>query len=340
MYQKRTALPKPPRTETAAALAATTGAGSPEPSLLVVHAGLPAALEEAAGSPAGATLAHALRQHSALEHQLDLLNAEIEVLAFESKCGLVDDTQDVEHYDGTLGVSRDFVEQHERAVGQLQWLDDLDVRFSSPGETPGTVSGQRWGSGGLIDDDVFLTAGHCFDQVGGGWKRPSRNGSIISPREIARLMRVNFLFQINGETGALRDEESFPIVNLLEYRVGALDYAIVRLGPNADGLLPGAIYGTLTTALQDLTTPNAMLCMIQHPSGKPKKIEAGPMLSNQGKRIMYDSLDTEGGSSGAPVLGPAGDVVGVHTNGGCSAFSGANFGVAIGAIREKSSMII
>lgn len=82
------------------------------------------------------------------------------------------------------------------------------------------------------------------------------------------------------------------------------------------------------------------MCMIQHPSGRPKRIEAGPMLSNVGGQMAYDSIDTEGGSSGSPILGAGlGQVVGVHTNGGCTAISGFNFGVAIGAIRAASSVL-
>jgi len=99
------------------------------------------------------------------------------------------------------------------------------------------------------------------------------------------------------------------------------------------------VYGTLRLAAQNLSNAAAILCLIQHPSGRPKRIEAGPMLHNIGGQIAYDSLDTEGGSSGSPILSPSGEVVGVHTNGGCAAFSGFNYGVAIGAVRSASSLI-
>ncbi len=138
------------------------------------------------------------RQHEELAQQLELLDAEAEALAIESICGNADESQHVELYDGTLGVLRAFVDVNERPVGQLQWLNDLADRFDDSGDSPGNVSGVRWGSGGLISDDLFLTAGHCFDQSGGGWARPKRNGQTISPQEIATLMRVNFNFQINS----------------------------------------------------------------------------------------------------------------------------------------------
>ena len=100
--------------------------------------------------------------------------AKLEVRAgrIETRCGLVDDSQHVELYDGTLGVTKVFVKKHSPPVGQLQWLDDLSTRFSGSQDSPGDVSGTRWGSGALISDDLFITAGHCFDQEGAGWKRP------------------------------------------------------------------------------------------------------------------------------------------------------------------------
>lgn len=280
-----------------------------------------------------------LSRRDALAYELELVDAELEHFAVESICGRTDDTQDVETYDGTLGVTRKFVDQHEKPVGQLQWLDDLAQRFGGPGDSPGNVAGERWGSGGLIDEFRFITAGHCLDKNGGGWQRPRRGGIVIEPEEIATLMRVNFNYQVAGDTGQLRPVTHFPVVKLFEYRLGGLDYAILELGKNDAEQSPGGLFGTLKVAAQDLRQDNAMLCLIQHPSGRPKQIEAGPMRHNVGGQIAYDSLDTEGGSSGAPVLSLDGEVVGVHTNGGCSTFSGFNYGVAIDAIRNASSVI-
>ncbi len=280
-----------------------------------------------------------LRRREVLIYELGLLEAEIEGYAFESICGLLDDTQDVETYDGTLGVTSEFVNQYEPPVGQLQWLDDLHDRFSGPNNSPGDVAGVRWGSGGLIGNDLFLTAGHCFDQFGGGWQRPQRNGVTIEPDRIATLMQVNFNYQVNGDTGEVRPGMAFPVMKLQEYRLGRLDFAVVKLGLNEAGESASQMFGTLKTASVDIVEEDAMLCLIQHPSGRPKRIEAGRMHHNLSGQIAYDSLDTEGGSSGSPILSLAGEVVGVHTNGGCSAFSGYNYGVAIGSILRASSIL-
>jgi V8-like Glu-specific endopeptidase len=249
----------------------------------------------------------------------------------ESICGATDDSQPVEQYNGALGVTAAFVAAHQSPVGQLQWNNNLAALYTNPGN----VSDTRWCSGTLISNDLFLTAGHCFDQTGGGWNRPVDNttGAAISPAEIATNMHVNFNFQVDP-TGTLRVEQLFPILNLVEYRLGGLDFAIVRLGGN-----PGATWGMTQVATTDAAAGD-MLCLIGHPAGWPKRIEAGPCLNLSGATITYDDIDTLGGNSGSGVLRASdGRIVGVHTNGGCGPGSpgvGSNSGVRITSIIAQS----
>jgi hypothetical protein len=63
----------------------------------------------------------------------------------ETQCGPTWDAQQVEQYDGTLGMTQGFVARHERRVGYQV----------------GTGC-----SGTLISDDLFLSAGQCGYQVG------------------------------------------------------------------------------------------------------------------------------------------------------------------------------
>jgi V8-like Glu-specific endopeptidase len=253
----------------------------------------------------------------------------------ETICGATDDSQAVEQYDGTLGVTTGFVAAHQSAVAQVQWNANLGTIYTNPG----TVSGVRWGSGTMISDDVFLTCGHLFDQTGGGWERPRQNGTtnIISPQEIAQNMHLNFNFQVDA-SGNPRPEQQFPIVALLEYRLGGVDMALCRIGGN-----PGATFGRTRVSANDAAVSD-MICIIGHPAGQRKRIEAGPTTSISGNLIRYNDIDTLGGNSGSGILRASdGQLVGVHTNGGCTSSSpgdgGSNFGQRIGAVVDASPIL-
>jgi V8-like Glu-specific endopeptidase len=253
----------------------------------------------------------------------------------EAICGASTDWQPVEQYDGTLGVTVGFVGQHQSRVGQIQWNFGLGNIYNNPGN----VAGERWCTGTLISEDLFLTAGHCFDTVDDplGWQVPKDNatGQPISPAEIASTMHVNFNFQVDP-AGNPRQEQQFPILSLDEHRLGGLDFAVIRL----DGH-PGAIFGSTEISAQDADM-NSMLCIIQHPAGIRKVVEAGPTTDLQGNEIGYNDLDTLGGSSGSGVLSaPLERIVGVHVLGGCGPNMGAeqNHGVRISAIIQSSPIV-
>ena len=247
----------------------------------------------------------------------------------ESICGTTDDSQPVEQYDGTLGVTTAFVNAHQKQAVQVQWNDNLGTIYTNPGD----VNGVRWGSGTMIGADLMLTCGHLFDVDPNGWTVPRQNGTstAISPQQIATNMHVNFLYQVDP-SGTLRAEQRFPITQLIEYRLGGLDMAICRIGGN-----PGNTYGWTEVST---TNPVAgeMLAIIGHPAGHPKRIEAGPCTSISSTTVRYNDIDTLGGNSGSGILqASTGRVIGVHTNGGCnSAGTGTNSGVAIAAIRAAS----
>ena len=252
--------------------------------------------------------------------------------SMESTCGEIDESQDVESYDGKLGVSQEFVTNHQSSVGQLQWNDNLAQQYTNPGN----VSGERWCSGTLISEDLFLTAGHCLDPVSepGGWMVPRINGTDdpIQPEEIVKNMHVNFNFQYDPN-GVLREETTYRMLELIEYRLGKLDYAIVRLEGK-----PGKKFGVADVSEADANLGD-QLCIIGHPLGKPKKIEAGECSDFDEDRIGYNTLDTQGGNSGSGVLrAMKGDIVGVHTQGGCDS-RGYNSGHRISTLINTSKTI-
>jgi V8-like Glu-specific endopeptidase len=243
----------------------------------------------------------------------------------ESICGVKDDSQAVEGYDGNLGVTKQFVAAHERPVVQVQWNDDLATVFNDPGD----VTGVRWGSATMIGPDLLLTCGHLFDPAPNGWTIPRQNGTTtpISPQDAAVNMHVNFGYQVDP-SGALRTEQRFPIVELIEYRLGGLDMSVCRVGGN-----PGDAYGWTQVSSTNASVGD-VIAIIGHPAGQPKRIEAGPVTQVSGSVIRYNDIDTLGGNSGSGILhSPSGRLVGVHTNGGCNTDgTGSNSGVAITAI--------
>src|SRR6478672_3534846 len=124
----------------------------------------------------------------------------------ESICGGSDDTLDIANYDGSLGVTIEFVQTHQSPVGQIQWNNNLRSIYTQPGN----VQNLRWTSGTLISDDLFITAGHSFDTLAGGYRVPRKNDTNdpIDPPEIAKNMHINFNYQFDDQ-GQILQTQSF-----------------------------------------------------------------------------------------------------------------------------------
>tara|TARA_B110001450_G_C17659278_1_gene496517 strand:- start:837 stop:2129 length:1293 start_codon:yes stop_codon:yes gene_type:complete len=255
-----------------------------------------------------------------------------------SICGITTDWQDVESYDGRLGPTIDFVNTHQGAVGQVRWNNNLAAMYNNPGN----VNNVRWCTGTLLTNNLFITAGHCFDgetNDGVGWDAPIDNatGQTITSAQHATNMHVEFNHQFDVN-GVLQTVTSFDITNLLEFRLGGLDYAVLQLGGNPNSQFPSASLSAVIPGQGD------QLTIIQHPRGIPKVITAGRydgIEQNDGLAgyMRYVNLDTAGGSSGSGVLDDLGRLVGVHTNAGCTATGGANHGVLNSDIELASTEV-
>lgn len=215
-------------------------------------------------------------------------------------CGTTDDSQFVNSYNGTLGPTTTFVATHKRSKGAL--------------ESTNTANSSKYCSGSLISANQFLTAGHCVDST-----------------SVGDYVSFNYERVAGGTT--LLTQDHYRVDAVLEDAVGGVDYAIVRLAGS-----PGTTWGIAAVASADPAT-GAAATIIGHPSGGPKKIEAGTVNSYSGNNIRYGNIDTLGGNSGSGILDANGNIIGVHTNGGCTASGGLNFGMRISRVRAVSSIL-
>jgi hypothetical protein len=167
-----------------------------------------------------------------------------------------------------------------------------------------TIYGQASCSGFLVAIDLFVTNNHCIES-------DSQVDSAV----------VEFGY----DTKTSKPDPY--IATKLESTSVPLDYSILRLAGS-----PGLKYGSLkllavvvfasdTTPSPDLTSSKSMpFVIVQHPDGRPKEISIDKCQLKGTKRMGVSdtsdfghTCDTEGGSSGSPVISlGTNEVVGLH----------------------------
>lgn len=226
-----------------------------------------------------------------------------------SICGDKDDLQNIEDYDGTRGPSQALAAAASPSVGALA-------------QGPAGPNSRKFCSGTLIADNLFITASHCVD------------GDIKSSFAV-------FNYQYAKGTKTLRDQAHVAILEVVEdggYRTG-LDYSIIKLGNLPNGQAPGQVFGYKKVSAENLV-PKQPVFDVQHPSGKPKMVDGGLIAGVRGQNyVTYEIMDTHPGSSGSGVLNAAGNLVAVHTNGGCRTTGGENAGVPVSLIVKESKVL-
>lgn len=158
-------------------------------------------------------------------------------------------------------------------------------------------------TGVLIDDDLVLTAGHCFE----------------SNTDCGRYAYVfDYFYEEPGRLAPIGAGDSYGCRRIVARSVSTpgaatrTDYAIVQLERPAAGRTPATVRSAPIEAGEPLATIGAV-------SGLPVKIDSGArVLSTRAPSTDYFLLDSDtfAGSSGSGVFDASGQLVGVLVRGG------------------------
>lgn len=265
----------------------------------------------------------------------------------ESVCGNTVDWFEAEEFRGSRPISSAVMQNAGRRTVRLVLKPADTMRDIIMKMFPGSKSedielgkyqqyaGAGWCTGTLLNRSTVITAAHCFAP---GSNKPTvyidNIGVELVPDQLARLFEVQAGYQFIAGTKTRRPGSRSAVQSIREYgpsRVGALDYAIIKIAPFESVGQPMPINMT------DLPIDSAV-AIVHHPLGLPKKISIGLVDAYTHPDIYYSKADTEFASSGAGVLDKNGKLIGIHTTGGCET-AGNNVGVTISAISSSSNML-
>ncbi len=212
--------------------------------------------------------------------------------------------------DNQCGPTDDRTLSSSAAVFRLILTDGTSV-----GGCTGTV---------VNNSNVCISAGHCFAASSPLTGVAQFNVPMSSGTGVINAPPIQHQYPVDMST--LQSENA---------GVG-LDWAAFRLHPNNLGQTAfsqqGARNAVATTILPGTTlrvtgygtdtTPNATFNQVQQTA-------TGPFVGFLANVMTYQ-VDTEPGDSGAPIIREAtGDVIGIHTTGGCNTPGAVNFGTAM-----------
>ena len=156
-------------------------------------------------------------------------------------------------------------------------------------------------SGVLIDEDLVLTAGHCFSA-----QRTCESFAFV----------FDYYYRADGQLEPIGFGDIYGCRRLVDRKLNVLsprlDYAVVQLDRPALGRMPAPLR-------KEPVVDGEPLATIGSASGLPFKIDTGSrVLNTRAPRADYFLLDSDtfAGSSGSGVFDHAGNVVGVLVRGG------------------------
>jgi V8-like Glu-specific endopeptidase len=168
---------------------------------------------------------------------------------------------------------------------------------------PRTIGGHVFGTGWLIATGLLVTNHHVIKA-----RRPYE--SAATPQEFEQQARGSvawFGYDVDSHT-------EYRCVDLV-HASNALDYAMLRLAEKSIDNVPSVDWSFLKVVrIQPSLAPGVRLNVIQHPGGRVKEIalRTNFYVGSVPDYHFHYLSDTEGGSSGSPVLDDHWQVVGLH----------------------------
>ena len=194
-----------------------------------------------------------------------------------------------------------------------------------------TPRGTVFGTGFLLGPDVVMTNHHVMEIVISGKAKPETtifrfdykrlSDVVISEGAVFKLAAADWLIDSSPPSDVDSKREPKPGVP----KPDELDYALVRLqdspGSAPAGLRPdpkAPSRGWISVEKPSGAAPASALLIVQHPDAAPLKLALdmsgviGP--NGNGTRLKY-TVNTEGGSSGAPCFNADWNLVALHHSG-------------------------
>lgn len=186
-----------------------------------------------------------------------------------------------------------------------------------------------WCSGSNISpDNLVLTNEHCISDSAG----------CANAEFVFKYYRTgcNNGSSTNGDWQSFRCDEtvaSSPFSNICDANLANLDYSLNTVIGD-----PASTFGFAEPDPTPITSGEAIY-IIQHPAGRPHEIAHGDGANVEVDGTVfryYDTLDTEGGSSGSPIFRESDDkLVGLHHCGGCDTPGVGNRGMLMSDIYSE-----
>lgn len=141
------------------------------------------------------------------------------------------------------------------------------------------------------------------------------NHHVIGSADVAKTARLEFNYEEGKSLFAYQIDAS----DFVTSPVDQLDFARVKVVDRPDK--PLSNWGFVEFDTEALPLVGEEVSIIQHPRGEVKQINADVVLSQMNQYVFY-TTETDGGSSGSPVLNKACKVIAIHHAGKTEAEGG------------------